>query len=656
MRLVAITCARNEEDFIEAFARHTLAVADALVVLDHGSTDRTAEILRALAREGLALDPVHDPEPGNLQADHMNRLMRFAAGEARADLVLCLDADELLVADDLAVLRSADPLSRRVIRVPSYTYYARAEDDPLEPNPALRIRHRLAAEPWREAMAGSYKVLVPRALAEDPSAELGQGNHEVRIGGAVCEGDVLPGVRIAHFPMRSAAQYARKLVAKQIQKLRAVSATGDELDFYSDHYAVLREGFSAFAKAFPAMRLAYLPPHGEAALTNDPAPYAGGPLRYTVADGGADALVRDLIALGEHLARTPAAADAEERPTPVAFYVECVAAPEPGNRALFHGRSEFGGMVTVALPVDVPAASDELRFVVGGPPGICEIAAVRLIGHGMGERAEFAPADLREMLVVVDRAAMVPATCVARYLVSREPATLGLVGWRERVGFTPVEAELVMRFETRLLRPALLHPDVLNRLQADLLSSRQGQFRIARLEGDLKIAQARHLAAQNALDDCHRMLRRFTYRPGAILDFSDKGLAAVFMASGWGRPEDWGTWTDGRRAVLHLRFAEPVSGACSLEIEGLPFAGPKKRHYEMSLWIGRTAVASWPLEGNEPRVLRAQVPEGLIVGAEAELEFRVSDPRSPREFGMGGDDRLLGFGFHRFVLWAGVRG
>ena len=75
MRLVAITCVKNEIDIVEAFVRHTLALVDHLVVLDNGSQDGTGDVLQALAKEGLPLEIVEDGSPGQYQPQRMTRLM-----------------------------------------------------------------------------------------------------------------------------------------------------------------------------------------------------------------------------------------------------------------------------------------------------------------------------------------------------------------------------------------------------------------------------------------------------------------------------------------------------------------------------------------------------------------------------------------------------
>src|SRR5438309_2714828 len=108
MRVVAVTCVRNEIDIVEAFVRHTMAVASHLLVLDNGSTDGTLDILRALKSEGLPLDIEQDPAPGYWQWQRMTRLMHQAVATLGADWILPLDADEFLVLPaNLAAIPSA---------------------------------------------------------------------------------------------------------------------------------------------------------------------------------------------------------------------------------------------------------------------------------------------------------------------------------------------------------------------------------------------------------------------------------------------------------------------------------------------------------------------------------------------------------------------
>ena len=71
MNFIGVACVKNEEDIIEAFVRHNLVYLDRLLVLDHGSTDDTPSILKALQEEGLDLQILHDDSLGKFQGEKM---------------------------------------------------------------------------------------------------------------------------------------------------------------------------------------------------------------------------------------------------------------------------------------------------------------------------------------------------------------------------------------------------------------------------------------------------------------------------------------------------------------------------------------------------------------------------------------------------------
>jgi glycosyltransferase involved in cell wall biosynthesis len=52
MKLFGAAMLRNEADIVESFVRHNLSLLDGLLVVDHGSSDGTSEILDALVTEG----------------------------------------------------------------------------------------------------------------------------------------------------------------------------------------------------------------------------------------------------------------------------------------------------------------------------------------------------------------------------------------------------------------------------------------------------------------------------------------------------------------------------------------------------------------------------------------------------------------------------
>jgi len=280
MRLVAIACVKNEIDIIEAFARHTLAIVDHLVVLDNGSGDGTSDVLRALAKEGLPLEIVEDPSLGMHQWRRMTHLMReWALGRYGADWVLALDGDEFLVVSAGSPVVPDATVTDRPISLSWRTYVPDDGDDPLQLNPALKIRRRRVTDKWE-----SGKVMVPRALALLPNASLAQGNHELHVDGQPCQPRAHGSGYLAHFPLRSPGQHAAKVAVHSLQYHAMASRNWQWGYHYQDPFELLKRDARAFAASFPAVAQRYAVPAEaqiEPGTVVDPIPYRGGPLRYT---------------------------------------------------------------------------------------------------------------------------------------------------------------------------------------------------------------------------------------------------------------------------------------------------------------------------------------------------------------------------------------
>lgn len=210
MRLIAVTMANNEADIVEPFVRHNLAFLDAMVVLDHCSEDATQQILRNLAAEGLALTVLRDQDRAYHQSQRTTWLARRFTRELDADFCFALDADEFLKVPSRAALEEAlgalPPGACGLMPIQNYVGGAAGNGDA---NPVRRLTRRM-----REERGVSRKVVVPRAFAADEGNQISMGNHAaLRVRDGRIEPlphALLPGVAIAHFPVRSAEQVAKK--------------------------------------------------------------------------------------------------------------------------------------------------------------------------------------------------------------------------------------------------------------------------------------------------------------------------------------------------------------------------------------------------------------------------------------------------------------
>jgi hypothetical protein len=304
VRVVAISCVKNEVDIIEAFVRHTVAVTDHLIVLDNGSTDGTRDILSALQRRGLSLDVVDDPSIGHLQWKRMTRLMHTAALDCGADWVLPLDADEFFVAGPGGGIfaHGADDVSAgALLHVFWRSYVPRAGDDPSETNPVRRIRHRLVKEgyPWA-------KVVIPGPLARLPAARVAQGSHALEVDGAPCPSRQCERAYLAHFPVRSPGQYASKVAIQRLQYFAMPDRHPSWGFQYADPFELLKADPERFAAGFRQAATHYAVRQDEMAdprIIEDPVEYLGGPVECTPPCNDGARLLTDLLAYSENLAR-----------------------------------------------------------------------------------------------------------------------------------------------------------------------------------------------------------------------------------------------------------------------------------------------------------------------------------------------------------------
>jgi N-acetylglucosaminyltransferase len=101
LTLTVIVPAHNEQDglpaTLESLARQTVP-AEEIIVVDDGSTDRTAEVARAYGARVLRL-------PRNLGSKA--RAQNFALPHCATDLVLAVDADTVLAADYIEMIKPA---------------------------------------------------------------------------------------------------------------------------------------------------------------------------------------------------------------------------------------------------------------------------------------------------------------------------------------------------------------------------------------------------------------------------------------------------------------------------------------------------------------------------------------------------------------------
>ena len=103
--IVVVAMIKNEADIIEAFIRHALSYADAIIITNHNSTDRSYDIIQALILEGLPIEVFNYYDSAYIQSEITTKMMHIAIDKYNADIVIPLDADEFLMSKNSLSVR-----------------------------------------------------------------------------------------------------------------------------------------------------------------------------------------------------------------------------------------------------------------------------------------------------------------------------------------------------------------------------------------------------------------------------------------------------------------------------------------------------------------------------------------------------------------------
>jgi GT2 family glycosyltransferase len=136
-------------------------------------------------------------------------------------------------------------------------------------------------------------------------------------------------------------------------------------------------------------------------------------------------------------------------------------------------------------------------------------------------------------------------------------------------------------------------------------------------------------------------LRNATTEDGPLtFRFAAGELGTNLLLSGWSFPEDWGTWSDGSSAALHLGVV-PKSGRWRAILTFRIF-GPRRKRKTIGVRRGEEVDSvNWRAVANQI------VQQEIIFQGNSEdttLHFSFPDAQSPLELGMSKDPRKLGVG------------
>ena len=117
---------------------------------------------------------------------------------------------------------------------------------------------------------------------------------------------------------------------------------------------------------------------------------------------------------------------------------------------------------------------------------------------------------------------------------------------------------------------------------------------------------------------------------------------AEFMLDGWGYGEDWGTWALGPQAKLIFNFSS--FRPKRMVINARAFLAPAHSQQEIEVWGNGSLLSKAILQKSDGNQIEVILPDQVTVNPTLNLEFRSINPVSPKNVGLGADERLLGIG------------
>jgi len=228
---------RDEADIVDDHIRYHLeAGVDFVVATDHRSADATTEILQRYEREGH-LKFIRELGEAYRQSEWVTRMARLAATEFGADWVINSDADEFWWphAGDLKELLASIPDCFGSVQGFIRSFVPRPDDDSSFAERMIAMLTPLA--PINDP-SSPYRPLPKVIHRADPEVTVARGSHAL-IGSSLRPLRGSFPIETLHFPIRSAAQAARKAVLQW----EAFAALGS------------RPGTAYHAKAYRAQEL-----------------------------------------------------------------------------------------------------------------------------------------------------------------------------------------------------------------------------------------------------------------------------------------------------------------------------------------------------------------------------------------------------------------
>ncbi|WP_434571810.1 hypothetical protein J3P88_22820 [Pseudomonas sp. Z3-6] len=125
----------------------------------------------------------------------------------------------------------------------------------------------------------------------------------------------------------------------------------------------------------------------------------------------------------------------------------------------------------------------------------------------------------------------------------------------------------------------------------------------------------------------------------------------AMLANGWGRVEDWGTWSEGPEAEVVLRIPPE---ARALSIEAAAFVQPSHTRQRVEVSINGVAALATQFNRLQDNTLElpltAAIRETMGADGRVRVRFHLPDAISPKALGLGSDERVMALGLKSLTV------
>ena len=235
---LAITCSRDDGDFIESFIRGNSRYIDKFVIIDD-STDNTVEILKKLRSEGFDIEVIKQKGIVSDQKAKTNWMFQKYGNPKKFAAVVPLDVDEIIIPKSLTDTKDNIRLDNAASFLDWIPF---APVDLNWPDSHKRVSESFT--PAFNELGHVKKIFLPRSsLTKRGIIEIGAHNYHIDEQPSVS--GVNTQLALAHFPIRSLQQLVSKLATKVVEvRLKKAKAPSEALHYNELVKMILRTDFS----------------------------------------------------------------------------------------------------------------------------------------------------------------------------------------------------------------------------------------------------------------------------------------------------------------------------------------------------------------------------------------------------------------------------